>query len=264
LASRYGYDMEGTPLRQRLLGQTLWLLPLRRADVDANVMYLPFRTGGRLLEVGCGSGAVLEILRDAGWQAEGVDFDPAAAATARRRGLTVHVGSLDAQNLPAGRFDAIVMRHVIEHIHDPRGLLRECRRLLRSDGTLALLTPNADGLGHRTFRSDAFYVDPPRHLHLFNPRNLRRMVEEAGFSVRCLETHSRRARDIWIHSREIGRTGRAKPRERPNTAARAGGLLFEVGQSVLRLVRPGSGDEIFLHAGAAAHRGGDEGSSGAR
>ena len=252
LASRYGYGLEATPLAQRLLGLAVWLLPLRRGDVDANVMYLPFRPGGRLLEVGCGSGAVLEILRDAGWEAEGVDFDPAAVATARKRGLTVHLGGLDGKELPAGRFDAIVMRHVIEHVHDPRGLLGECRRLLRADGTLAVLTPNADGLGHRFFRSDAFYVDPPRHLHVFNPRNLRRLVEEAGFSVHRLETHSRRARDIWTYSREIRTTGRANPRKPRSMAARASGLLFEVFQSVLLVVRPESGDEVFLQAGGGA------------
>lgn len=264
LASRYGYGASATPLRQRILGQAVWFLPLRRADVDANVMHLRFRPDGRLLEVGCGSGEVLEILRDAGWEAEGVDFDPAAVATARRRGLTVHLGGLDRLGLPAGRFDAIVLRHMIEHVHDPGGLLRECRRLLRSDGVLAVLTPNADGLGHRIFRSDAFYVDPPRHLHVFNPRNLRRMVEGAGFAVQRLETHSRRARDIWIHSRAIRRTGRANPRERPSLRARMGGLLFEAFERALLVARPESGDEVFLQGGGSAHRGADAGPRGAR
>ncbi len=248
LAWRYGYGLESTPPWQRLLGLSICLHPRRRADVDVSVMHLPFRRGGRLLEVGCGGGSILKVLHDLGWEVEGVDFDPGAVANARSKGLTVHLGRLEALRFDEGRFDAIVMSHVIEHVHDPRGLLRECRRILGPEGTLVILTPNAESLAHRLFQASAFHLDPPRHLHVFNPRNLRKLVEEAGLLVSRLKTRSRGARDIWAFSREIREKGRATPSRPRTVAARVGGLLFETAEVGLLVARPEAGEEILLMA----------------
>jgi len=248
LASRYGYGVEPTPPPQRLLGLALWLFPRRRADVDAGVMHLSFRPGGRLLEVGCGGGAILKNLRDLGWEAEGVDFDPAAVANAREKGLTVHLGHLAAQCFPAAHFDAIVVSHVIEHVHDPLRLLRECRRLLHPEGTLVVLTPNAEGFAHRVFRASCFTLEPPRHLLIFRPRNLVKLVEQAELLVSRLETRSRGGRDYWALSREIGRTGHADPSKPRTLAARIGGLAFETLEAVLLAFGAQLGDEVLLVA----------------
>jgi 2-polyprenyl-3-methyl-5-hydroxy-6-metoxy-1,4-benzoquinol methylase len=254
LAQRYGYVVERTPLFQRLLGAAVWLLPRRRESVDASVMHLPYWPGGRLLEVGCGGGAILRILSDLGWQVEGVDFDPSAVENARGKGLTVHLGRLDTLGLPAARFNAIVLSHLIEHVHDPRALLRECLRLLHPEGTLVILTPNAESLGLRIFQADAFHLDPPRHLVVFTTSSLRKLAAEAGFYVSRLETRSRGARDIWVYSREIRRTGRADPSQPRTTAARIGGLLFEAFEAVLVNARPNAGDEILLMASGSRRR----------
>ena len=248
LAWWYGYRLESTPLLQRLLGLTLCLLPRRHADIDASVMHLPFRPGGRLLEVGCGGGVILRNLRDLGWETEGVDFDPAAVANARSKGLTVHFGSLEAVGLPAGRFDAIVMSHVIEHVVDPRGLMRECRRLLKPRGALVVLTPNDGGLCHRIFGASCFTLEPPRHLRIFSPRSLGKVVEESGFSIFRLATRSRGGRDYWTLSREIRRRGRVDPSQPPTAAARVGGRLFEALEAILIVASPHAGDEILLMA----------------
>jgi 2-polyprenyl-3-methyl-5-hydroxy-6-metoxy-1,4-benzoquinol methylase len=248
LAKRFGYRVEATLLPQRLLGPAVRLFPRRHADIDASVMYLPFRRGGRLLEVGCGGGVILKILSDLGWEVEGLDFDPAAVANARRKGLNVRLGRLEAQGFTDGRFDAIVMSHLIEHVHDPRGLLRECQRLLDPKGTLVILTPNAESLAHRVFQASAFHLDPPRHLQIFNPRNLGKLVEEAGFSIQRLETRSRGAQEIYGYSRKI-RDGRRIDLAQPRTLAeRIGGLVFGAAEGALLALGPGMGEEILVLA----------------
>lgn len=247
LARRYGYRLAETPLGQQLAGLAVWLLPRRRADVDAGVMHLPFRAGGRLLEIGCGGGSLLRNLQDLGWHAEGVDFDPAAVANARAKGLTVHQGALHEQKLPAASFDAVVMSHVIEHVHEPGALLQECRRLLKPDGTLLVLTPNARGLCHRVFGASCFTLEPPRHLYLFSPANLQRLVSESGFSVARVRTRSRGGREYWVLSREIASTGRLANARR-TLAATLGGRAFEALEAAWIVVRPDAGDEILLVA----------------
>ncbi len=148
---------------------------------------LPSRRSGRLLDVGCGDADLVRAAQDQGWNAEGVDFDPAAVDFARRRGLKVSLGSLVSQGYEANHFDAIVMSHVIEHVPDPILVLKECHRILKPEGRLVLATPNVDGWFHRKFRRNWVHLDPPRHLYLFGIGTLTESVRRSGFnkSVKC-------------------------------------------------------------------------------
>jgi SAM-dependent methyltransferase len=165
----------------RLLSRVTGLADLRRR---AEIMYLDGVPPGRLLDVGCGDGTMLARLRRLGWAGEGTEVDPEAAAHARtRHGLVVHLGPLETLRFPDGTFDAVVMNHVVEHVHDPIALLRECRRILGPGGQLRVVTPNPRSLGHRTFGTNWHHLDPPRHLHLFSRSTLRLSAEKAGFGV---------------------------------------------------------------------------------
>ena len=248
LAGRYGYRLGSTPRRQRLLGRALWLLPRHRADVDASIMNLPARSGGRLLEIGCGGGVILRNLRDAGWDVEGTDVDPVAVANARSKGLSVHLGRPQDLHLEEAGFDVLLLSHVLEHLHEPRARLADCRRLLKQGGSLVVLTPNNEGLCHRLFGASCFTLEPPRHLQVFNPRSLRRLVAGSGFTVTAVRTRSRGGRDYWEWSREIARTGTLEPGQPRRLADRLLGRTFEALEAALLLVMPGAGDEIYLAA----------------
>ena len=130
LALRYD-AADGASALGKLAGLLVYLHPMHKTKLDFNAMYLSVRSAAKLLEIGCGSGRQLEFLHQLGWQAEGLDLDPAAVKAASARGLTVHAGSLKEQFFPDGSFDAVVSSHVIEHVHDPVGLLRECGRILK-------------------------------------------------------------------------------------------------------------------------------------
>jgi SAM-dependent methyltransferase len=95
----------------------------------------------RILDVGCGTGANLEMLSRFG-EAEGVDVSEAALAFCRARGLTdVHLGA--AENLPYenGSFDLVTALDVVEHLDDDVAGLREMRRVLRPGGKALLFVP---------------------------------------------------------------------------------------------------------------------------
>src|SRR5207248_6733900 len=135
LHSRYDHrSIHGT--RGEWLSKLMYLNPLRRNTLDLSVFWLRSKPYGRLLELGCGSGQTLGRMHELGWQVEGLDFDPSAVEQSRRKGLTVHLGTLAEQNIPDNTFDAVVGNHFIEHVPDPVDVLRECRRLLKAEGLL--------------------------------------------------------------------------------------------------------------------------------
>lgn len=138
--------------------------------------------GGRLLDIGCGNGDFLARMRRRGWIVEGLEVDPEAVEAARAaHGLTIHLGDLEGLAFPGNSFDAITMNQVIEHVHEPVPLIRECLRILKPGGKLVVATPNISSLGHRTYGRNWSHLDPPRHLHLFTKRTLRECATRAGF-----------------------------------------------------------------------------------
>lgn len=226
----------------------LLLIERRRKSLDR--MGLGRLGPGRLLEVGCGDGRRLALLRRLGWTVEGQEVDPRACERTRKvRGLTVHLGPLPELALPADSYDAVVMNHVVEHVRDPVGLLAECRRLLRAGGTFVATTPNARSAGHRRFASDWMGLDPPRHLQVFSMPALAEVARRAGFARLRVRTSAARAQSIAECSLVIRRAGRyAMGRfvAPPGLLARA--LLFQYAAWVEQLRRGETGEECILEA----------------
>lgn len=182
-ANKYNYPTGSQPLLARSLGWILYLFPVRRREADADVRCLKAIDGGRLLDVGCGSGEWILAMSQRGWTVEGCDFDQTAVENAKQRGLDVRCGSLEAQNYPDGSFDAVTLNHVIEHVPDPVVVLAECARILRPGGKLVLFTPNNASLGHRIFKASWRGLEPPRHLHIFTIPSMRCALAQAGFQT---------------------------------------------------------------------------------
>jgi hypothetical protein len=118
-----------------------------RQQLDYYLRHLP-HGGGRLLDVGCGSGGFLQRAIQAGWDVVGVEPDPKASAVARQSSHADIYASLDDVS---GLFDVITMAHVVEHLHDPRAVLADCHSRLRPGGNLWIATPNISGLGHKLY-----------------------------------------------------------------------------------------------------------------
>lgn len=137
----------------------------------------------RLLDVGCGYGGFVSLMRDRGWDAEGVDPSPMTVAAASAKGVPVRLGTLDEFSRSGAAYRAITMFYVLEHLFDPMSALRKVFGLLEPGGVLLVRVPDTTpivrllspfGLG------DGLY-DPPFHLFDFPPRVLTRMLAEAGF-----------------------------------------------------------------------------------
>ena len=157
----------------------IYLFRLRRAH---DIMALAPR--GRVLDVGCGRGIMLALLKRAGWEVVGTQVSKNAAAYARDTlGIEVIEGDLHAAQFPSGSFNVVTLYQVLEHLPNPSAYLNEIHRLLKPGGWFILDVPNAGGFEARHFGCAWLGWDPPRHLYHFTPEVLTAAAERRGFRV---------------------------------------------------------------------------------
>jgi len=185
------------------------LIPSLRNLLFAHMRRLPSQPpyqGAKLLDVGCGDGAFLELAQAAGWQVTGVDFDPKAVAVAQARGVQVFCGGLDVLKQNKGCYEYITCSHVIEHVHSPVRFIAELRELLATNGTLWIQTPNLASFGHSRYGADWRGLEPPRHLCIFNLRNLSALMKNAGFNSVFYRLPALMAVPVHLSSMEIAQS----------------------------------------------------------
>ena len=175
--------------------------------------------GSRLLDIGCANGSFLLRMTGLGWSVTGIEVDPVAAAHARDAGLDVHQCSIEDHQLAPASFDAITFSHVLEHLHDPVGAIRECARLLRPGGTLWVGVPNLDGAGRRFMTKDWAPLDPPRHLVMFTGTGLRTILSAAGF-VDIKDEPTVLDAGAWVISASVDMAGGGNGLGRPGLSPR--------------------------------------------
>ena len=142
-----------------------------------------------VLDVGCGDGRLLDILRnhgDASWHLAGVEIGAGAAARARAKGYEVMHGNFESLDLTAwrGRFHLILMHQVLEHTRSPRLAIRAILELLKPGGIFSIETPDTDSWDATLFGRrywGGYHI--PRHFHLFNKPTLARLLDQEGFDI---------------------------------------------------------------------------------
>jgi SAM-dependent methyltransferase len=135
---------------------------------------------GRLLEVGCGHGLLLDEARRRAWVVSGLEPARAARAHAESLGLDVRDARLeDLDPATDGGYEAIVMADVIEHLDDPVGALRAAAALLAPGGALCVVTPDP---ASRTARlaGARWWGYLPAHTYLLPRSTLTRLLRDAG------------------------------------------------------------------------------------
>jgi len=157
-----------------------------------------------LVDVGCGDGRLLEIVRRFGpadWRLAGIEIGEGAARRAGARGFEVRCGDFETLALEGweARFDCAMLHHVIEHTRRPRETLARLRSLLRPGGVLSVETPEVRGWDFDLFRRrywGGYHI--PRHFYLFDASTLTRLLREEGFEI--ISVRSLPSPAFWVFS----------------------------------------------------------------
>ncbi len=146
---------------------------------------------GRLLDIGCASGALLLEAQAAGFQPSGLEPAPGLARrAAETSGCPVIAGTLADALLAPASFDVVTLFDVLEHLVDPVRALRRLQVTLAGGGLLAVTVPDYGGLWARVSGRHWPFITPWEHLVYFTRRTLRGALVRAGFD--CVQFHSAR------------------------------------------------------------------------
>lgn len=151
-------------------------------DLTIDCVLNQHASGGRILDIGTGSGNFLKAL-DAGWQRFATEGSETTRRQLRTDGITCFADTTDAVRQAAGTFDVITMFQVLEHIAQFKPMLADCHALLRSDGALVISVPSGDA----TFDQEQLTgcADMlPNHPNKWTPQSLGIALRAAGFDPR--------------------------------------------------------------------------------
>lgn len=139
--------------------------------------------GGSFLDIGCSIGRLLDRARARGYEVEGLELGGRAAEYARTHyALPVRQERLEHAGFRNASFDVVTVIEVLEHLPEPRQMLREIRRIVRPGGVIVVGVPNVSSLGVAVLHEQARTFNR-NHLIFFNEATLTRMLSEEGFEV---------------------------------------------------------------------------------
>jgi SAM-dependent methyltransferase len=189
----FGYHHLGSRAEQEktVLGRLIFsvkavlVLPLflRAKWTGKDLKALPFRSPGRLLDVGCGSGRELLTHQSLGWKVTGVETSEQGCRVAQQHGLDVRCGDLTQINFAPDSFDLIYLSHCFEHLSAPCETLDKIRDILSPEGLMIMKIPNAGSWEAGWFGKRWFLYDAPRHLFHYTPHTIRDMISRRGLRV---------------------------------------------------------------------------------
>lgn len=142
-----------------------------------------FQPKGEILDIGCATGQFLNYMAERGWKATGIEPDEKTRNRAISEfGLQVfpeeHLTSISKPS-----FNVITMWHVLEHVSDLNGRMKQIKDLLLPGGTLVIAVPNCKAKDAETYREFWAAYDLPRHLYHFAESDIKLLMENYGFKI---------------------------------------------------------------------------------
>jgi 2-polyprenyl-3-methyl-5-hydroxy-6-metoxy-1,4-benzoquinol methylase len=150
-----------------------------------NSIYSRLDQNSRVLDIGCGAGAFLNRVKtEKGCEVFGVDISEAAVKAAKDSfNLDIFKGTITEAPLEDSSFDVITAWWYLEHIPDPQVTAARISSLLKRNGHCIIGVPNFESFNAKTFKDKWYHLDCPRHLCIWTPSAMKRLLEQHGLTV---------------------------------------------------------------------------------
>ncbi len=159
---------------------------IRKRTLLAKMLLVKKETGkqtGNILDVGCGTGAFLFTMQQAGWKATGLEPDDSARLKAKNLYQIDPLPSDELFKLSPGMYDAITLWHVLEHVHQLHEYIEQLEKILTEKGRLFIAVPNYRSHDAHVYKENWAAYDVPRHLYHFSPESIKVLMGLHGLQV---------------------------------------------------------------------------------
>jgi SAM-dependent methyltransferase len=187
------YKTEKPLYIERVCEDIEWWNTVFADKYDTFEQYLPAQRR-RILDVGSGPGIFLAYGKQRGWQTVGIEPSKQAAKYSREElKLEIIEDFLSENNVDQlGKYDVVHMSTVLEHIPDPRAMVKLAYKLLADKGIICISVPNDYSPFQQVARDvcglNPWWVAPPHHINYFDRKSLETLLKDCGFNVLLSET----------------------------------------------------------------------------
>ncbi len=159
---------------------------IRKKTLLAKMRLVQKETGkdrGRILDIGCGTGAFLFTMQQAGWSSTGLEPDTNARSKAKKLYQIDLLPSDELFKLSSESFDAITLWHVLEHVHQLHEYVEQVKKILTENGRLFIAVPNYTSHDAKVYKENWAAYDVPRHLYHFSPQSMKVLMNFHGLQI---------------------------------------------------------------------------------
>ena len=153
---------------------------------------LRFKKIGRILEIGCSTGLMLSILKKKGLQVKGIEISSDSATVAKSRGIDVLTIPFEEVVFKES-YDVIILNHTLEHLEDPKKVVKKISKILNKGGILYIDLPNFGSLSAKLLGRRWQALLPDEHLWHFTEKSLSLLLKKFDFNIIYVE----KASGIW-------------------------------------------------------------------
>ncbi|NQV89886.1 class I SAM-dependent methyltransferase [Candidatus Uhrbacteria bacterium] len=179
----------GLPRRISVINK-VWLFCLSKTRLFRHTPLKAYGCGHRILDVGCGAGSFLFLLKSLGWKTSGLEPSTAMVKNGYKFDLHIKQGINIADHWEQPTFDAVVLNQVFEHLEDPDTTLKEIYNATKENGILVMNFPNIQSVAAQLFRSYWFNLDAPRHNLFPSKKTLTNLLKQTGWEPHLIYTAS--------------------------------------------------------------------------
>jgi 2-polyprenyl-3-methyl-5-hydroxy-6-metoxy-1,4-benzoquinol methylase len=144
-------------------------------------------TKGTILDMGCGTGAFLNTMKEADWNITGLEPDTIARAKAAELYNIRPQEPGKLFELEPTTFNAITMWHVLEHVHELHAYIKQIEKLLAPGGKVFIAVPNYTSKDAATYNEHWAAYDVPRHLYHFSPQSMETLLAQHGLKLTAVK-----------------------------------------------------------------------------
>jgi 2-polyprenyl-3-methyl-5-hydroxy-6-metoxy-1,4-benzoquinol methylase len=140
-----------------------------------------YKKCGKILDLGAAGGSFLHVARKEGWDVEGIEPNKWLCDWCNKNyGFSIKQGTLEDYPFPDNTFDVITLWDVLEHVHDPKSILLECNRILKTDGIIVINYPDYGSWLAKILKNKWPFLLSV-HLYYFTPKTIKRMLNKTNF-----------------------------------------------------------------------------------